>query len=235
MKAIILAAGKGERLASAEPSVPKPMIRIAGKPVLQHTIDWLASLGIRDIVVTSSIKAVSLIEFVQDKEIAFTLEDGPSGTAGGVKRAVQRAWSWRATEPVDVPFAVWYGDNFSTCNLNRMLDYHRESRADATIAVIWRSDVRNSGAVEWTGNNRITEFIEKPTRRAAAGWVSAGIYILEPSVLEFLPDKGDFGRDVFPEMLVKGKQLYAYGLSYDEVFRWYDTPEDLAKLREDYP
>lgn len=233
MRAIILAAGDGSRLHDIEPFRPKPMVKVGLVPVLQSTVLHMSRLEIRDITITVRYKKEAIMGYFGDGHvdgvaIKYSEEEGLLGTAGGVKRAVTMY------DRPDEPFVVWYGDNFSTCNLRRMLEYHNHCRSAATIAVHWRTDVRSSGVVEWEGSNRITAFTEKPTRRVRGGFVNAGIYILEPSVIETLPDVGDFGRDVFPRMLVEGADLYAYGLSYDEMFRWFDTAEDLRRLREEY-
>ena len=235
MRAVILAAGQGTRLQSVEPDIPKPMVRIGKIPVLLHTILWLVRCGITEIIITTGYKADSIMDLLEDgrawgAHIEYTVESSPLGTAGGVKAAM-RAFPAVNPEPV----LIWYGDNFSTLNPGRMLEFHQLVHGDGTMAVIWRNNATASSLVEWDQSNRIWNFIEKPKLRAPHGWVGAGIYILEPSILEGLPSVGDFGYDVFPQMLLQNFRFHAYGLSYDERFRWYDTPEDLAQLRKDYP
>ncbi len=234
MRAVILAAGRGARLETVEPHVAKPMVRIGKIPVLQHTIAWLVRCGITEIIITAGPMAMTIMDHLEDgrswgAHIEYTVESSPLGTAGGVAGAI-RAFPEFGKEPL----LIWHGDNFSTLNPIRMLDFHRLMHNDGTIAVIWRANATASSIVEWDQSNRILNFIEKPKLRSPHGWVSAGIYILEPSILEGLPTVGDFGYDVFPQMLLQNFRFHAYGLSYDEIFRWYDTPEDLLQLRKDY-
>lgn len=228
MKAIILAAGKGERLRSVEPDVPKPMVRIKGIPVLHTTVCHLREHGMDEIVITAGYKAEVIQKYFRESaDVKVVYEPKPLGTAGGFKAALDSFGG--TTDPV----LVWHGDNVSTCNPQRMLEYHKASNSDATIAVCWRKDPGRSGIVEWDITNHIVSFEEKP-HGLTYGWVSAGIYILEPHrVLPFIPSIGDFGHDVFPKLLYE-RSMYAYGFSHDEYLRWYDTPEDLARLCADY-
>lgn len=232
MTAVILAAGEGRRLQPLVHSVPKPMAIVCHKPVLEYTLEWMAKLGITNIIITVGYLREAIMNHFNDGRkwgvaIEYSIDNEPMGTAGSLKKAM-------AKRPQG-PFAVWHGDNFSTCNLTRMMKHHHMNRAAATIAVCWRHDVTHSGVIEWTQETRITYFEEKPQRRAPGGWVSAGMYILDPSVLEDIPDGPcDFGKDVFPKMILKGYPLHAYGLSCDELFRWYDTPEELISLRRDF-
>jgi NDP-sugar pyrophosphorylase family protein len=97
----------------------------------------------------------------------------------------------------------------------------------------YRDDPSQSGIVGLDENDRITRFLEKPRPdQVFSHWVSAGIFILEPQVLEAIPADGapDFGRDVFPALLAAGQSLYGYRMSADEGLWWIDTPEDLRRM-----
>ncbi len=232
MKAIILAAGRGSRLNPIDLVVPKPMVRVGGIPVLEHTIEHMDSLGIRDITITVGHMGKLIMAHFGDGSpfgvrIRYSIEDAENllGTAGGVKKA---AAGWVDNDP----FVVWHGDNYSNCRLDRLITPHKDREADVTIVTRWRSDVSHSGKMEWNVNNRVTDFLEK--QGAGGGWINCGIYAMSPSVVETLPNVGDFGRDVFPRMIKDRERLFVHGLSHDEFFRWYDTPEDLAELRKDY-
>jgi NDP-sugar pyrophosphorylase family protein len=159
--------------------------------------------------------------------IAYSLEDRPLGTAGGVRNA---AWFF------DGPFFVWYGDNLSTCRLDRLWQFHQSRGGVTTIALHHRDDPAQSGIVGLDENDRITRFLEKPRPdQVFSHWVSAGIFVLEPAVLQAIPADGapDFGRDVFPALLAAGQSLYGYRMSADEGLWWIDTPEDLRRVQED--
>ncbi len=231
MKAIILAAGRGSRLNPIDLVVPKPMVRVGGIPVLEHTIEHMDSLGIRDITITVGHLSDVITDYFGGGQrfgvrIRYSVEGADLlGTAGGVSQA---ATGWIDKEP----FIVWHGDNYSNCRIDRLIGPHKDREADVTLVTRWRSDVTHSGKLEWNANNRLTQFKEK--QGGGGGWVNCGIYVMSPSVVETLPTNGDFGNDVFPLMLAQKRRLFVHGLSHDEFFRWYDTPEDLAELRKDY-
>ncbi len=234
MKAIILAAGRGTRLASMDLVVPKPMVRVRGIPVLEHTIEHFDSQGIRDITITiGHLHEVITDHFGDGRAFGVRIRYSPedpqdlSGTAGGVKRALSLD-----SPPVE-PVLIWHGDNFSNCRIDRLQASHELMNADVTIVTRWRTDLSHSGAMAWNEYNRITEFEEKPENRIGGGWINSGMYLISPEVIPMLPDKGDFARDVFPQ-LIKEHRVFAHGLSHDEFFRWYDTPGELMQLRKDY-
>lgn len=234
MRAIILAAGRGSRLEPMDLVVPKPMVRVGGVPVLEHTIEHFDSLGIRDITITVGHLREVITDHFKDGRafgvrIRYSHEDPDSllGTAGGAKRA----FFLEHTVPDLV--LVWHGDNFSNCRIDRLHASHRVSGSDFTLVTRWRPDVSHSGILEWDGDNRITRFEEKPKGRTGGGWINSGMYLINPLLMKELPDVGDFGRDVLPEW-VHTRHVFAHGLSHDEFFRWYDTPEDLTALRKDY-
>ena len=140
MNTIILAAGKGKRLCSVEPDVPKPMVSIGGKPVLEHTLEHMNMLGVRRVTITLGHLGDVIMDHFKFKhsgiDIHYAIEKEELGTAGGAKHA-----ALASSDTV----LVWYGDNFSTIDLFRMLSYHINTRSDATIAVHWRSGVAASG------------------------------------------------------------------------------------------
>src|SRR5688572_15906276 len=110
---MILAAGYGTRLLPLTNTVPKWMVPLRGRPLLEHTLEWLVSFGIIEISVNVSHLAGIVMEHLGDghrwgAKISYSVEDRPRGTAGGVKKA---SWFF------DGPFLVWYGDNFTKCNL----------------------------------------------------------------------------------------------------------------------
>lgn len=133
----------------------------------------------------------------------------------------------------DGPFFLWYGDNLSTCHLTRLYAFHKTKGGVATIALHYREDPTASGIGGLDENDRITRFLEKPRPdQVFSHWVSGGIFVLEPRVLEAIPVEGapDFGRDVFPALLAQGAALYGYRMSRSEGLWWIDTPEDLRRM-----
>jgi NDP-sugar pyrophosphorylase family protein len=228
---MILAAGQGARLRPLTESIPKCMVPIGGKPLLEHTILWLRKYGVTDLIINLHHLPQVVKDYFGDGQkwgvqITYSIEEEPLGTAGGVKN-VERFFHG--------PFFVWYGDNLSTCDLHRLYNFHQTNGGVATIALHYREDPTASGIVGLDGNDRITRFLEKPTPdQVFSHWVSAGIFVLEPEVLEAIPAEGtpDFGRDVFPGLLADGQPLYGYRMSPDENLWWIDTPDDLQSVQE---
>ncbi len=232
MKAMILAAGLGTRLRPLTDRVPKCMVPLDGKPLLEHTIARLPDYGVSDLVINLCYMPEAVIDHFGDGHkwgvrITYSLEAEALGTAGGVKKVA---------EYFGEPFLVWYGDNLSTCDVNRLYEQHRIKGAAATVAVHFREDVTQSGIVELDSEDRITRLVEKPRPdEVFSHWVNAGIYVLDPRVLEHIPDSAapDFARDVFPAMLKEGERLYGYRLSAAERLWWIDRPEDLDRVRSE--
>jgi NDP-sugar pyrophosphorylase family protein len=230
MKAMLLAAGQGTRLRPMTNTVPKSMIPICGKPILEHNIEWLRRYGITDLAINLFFLPHIIQDYFGDGSrwgvrITYSLEPRKLGTAGGVKRFANF---------FDETFLVWYGDNLSTCDLSRLLDFHRAKGGLATIALYQREDVTQSGIIGLDDEERITRFLEKPKiDEIFSHWVNAGIYIFERDVLEFIPDQGesDFGRDIFPAMLEAGQSLYGYRMTASEGLWWIDTPDDLHETQ----
>ena len=233
MKAMILAAGEGTRLRPLTESVPKCMVTIGGKPLLEHTIGWLRKHGIAEIIINLHHLPNVVMEHFGDGRkwgvsITYSIEAELLGTAGGVKNVASF---------FDGPFYLWYGDNLSNCDLKDLWEAHECKGGLATIAIHQRKDPTKSGMVVLDEDDRITRFIEKPRRdQVYSHWVSAAIFVLEPRVLDYIPSDGkpDFGHDVISAMLAGSEPLYGYRLSPDESIWWIDTPEDLRRVQAQF-
>ena len=228
-KAMLLAAGRGERLRPLTDRVPKCMVPVWGKPVLEHNIEHLARFGITDIVINLCYQPQAVMDYFEDGNqwgvnITYSIEQEALGTSGGVKRVESF---------FDHTFLIWYGDNLSNCNLEKLSYFHFQNGGNATMALFYREDPTASGIVGLDENCRITRFLEKPKREAVfSHWVNAGIYILEPEVLEAIPENiaSDFGKEIFPQLLSEGIPMYGYQMGDDEGLWWIDTPEDLNRV-----
>lgn len=233
-KAMLLAAGKGTRLRPVTATMPKCMVPVRGKPMLQHNIEWLRRFGVTELVINLSYLPDAVVDHFGDGSewgvsITYSREEELLGTAGGVKKVA----SFFENEP----FFVWYGDNLSTVNLAQLYDFHARNRATATITLFYREDVTASGIVGLDDAGRITRFLEKPRpEQVFSHWVNAGVYVLEPSVLDVIPAVGesDFGKEILPDLLKAGEPLYGYRLSGDEGLWWIDTLADLERLQKEF-
>jgi len=235
---MVLAAGRGTRLQDAGPdlpALPKPLIPLAGRPVLGHNLELCATHGIREVAINLHWQAEAIREFVGDGSrwglsVTYSVEDTLLGTAGGVKR-MERFFA-------DDSFLVIYGDNYTDCDLTALLAQHRAGGAWATVAVFDTRAERHSGIagsrVLVGDDDRIVGFEET---RGGEGelqspWTNAGVYALHPRIFELIPaeQEWDFGRNVFPALLERPGRLWAYrhpGFCYA-----LDTPEALRTAQE---
>jgi mannose-1-phosphate guanylyltransferase len=228
---MLLAAGEGRRLGSTTLDRPKPMLEVAGRPILEHNIRFLSRHGIRDLIVNLHHCPETITQYFGDGascgvRISYSYEPALLGTAGAV-RNVSRYF--------DETFIVMYGDNLSTCDLTGLIDFHRRKSGVATVALFHREDATASGIAEMDGSDRIVRFLEKPRPdEVFSRWVNAGIIIMEPAVLNFIPEgcASDFGREVLPALLADGQPLYGYRMT--EELWWVDSPEDLERTRRSF-
>jgi NDP-sugar pyrophosphorylase family protein len=228
MKAIILAAGKGERLGKLSNLIPKTMIKVDGKPILEHNIELCKKYGIIDIYINLHHLPHVIMKYFGDGrkfgvKIKYSYEEELLGTSGAVKNIALKDEYF-----TNNPFYVIYGDNYSDYNLDLL-----KSDSIATIAFNYKEDVTNSGVAEFDENNKIISFIEKPKENETIShWVNSAIYYLNPEILKFIPWFGihnysDFSKDIFP-LLLKNKTSF-YGICTDTIVKSFDTPNMLAE------
>ena len=234
MKAVVLAAGKGQRLKSVVRDVPKPMVRVRGRPILEQNVCWLRDAGVQDIYMNlHHLPEVITKHFGGGEEwgvrIMYSRERRLLGTAGAVRKIADDCWG-----DVREPFLVVYGDNLlSGFDLRRIVEFHNSRAGAGTICLHYREDVSHSGIAVLDSDGRILRFVEKPTPdQAVSHWVNAGLYVLAASALRYVPQgTSDFGRDIFPRMLEAGERLY--GLTTNAALVAVDTPEMLAQVVAD--
>jgi NDP-sugar pyrophosphorylase family protein len=229
-QAMLLAAGTGSRLRPFTETVSKCMVVIAGKPILEHNIGWLRKFGLTDLIINLHYLPETVRDHFGDGrrfgvKIDYSFEPELLGTAGAVRKVA---------DSIAGPFFVWYGDNLSSCRLDQLWQLHVKRGGAATIGLHHREDPTQSGIVDLNENDRITRFLEKPQAdQVFSHWVSAGILVLEKSVINRIPVAGasDFGRDIFPGLLREGVRLYGYRMSQDEELLWVDTAADLLRVQ----
>ena len=230
MKAVILAAGKGTRLGEITENLPKPMISVRSKPILEHNIELCRKHGIKEIYINLHHLPDIIKDYFGDGSrwdvsITYKEEKAILGTASGVKNFSEELGS--------TPFFVIYGDNLSDCNLNRVLNEHIRKAARMSIVLIKLDDVSQSGVAELDAEGKILRFIEKPSPGVTRShWVNAGIYILDSHLLNDIPNEGaDFGRDIIPLFLKKDYRII--GLKTDIQLNAFDTPQLLKISKPD--
>ena len=232
MKAFILAAGLGTRLRTLGLNIPKVMVPIGDKPLLQHHFEWFAGQGVREFILNLHHMPEKITDYFGDGskfgvKVTYSIEPEILGTAGGVKKmeAALRAGT----------FLVIYGDNLIRVELAPMLEFHRQRRALATVALFESPEPWTGGVVETDATGKVTAFREKPDRKTiSTNLINAGIYLLEPEVLDAIPPEQfcDFGKDVFPRLLADGAAVYA--MKPKAYVHDIGTPERLAEARRDF-
>lgn len=229
VKAMVLGAGEGSRLRPLTDLLPKCMVPVAGKPVLQRNIEWLRSQGVVELVINLHRHSQVVTDYFGDGRafgvhIDYSYEPELMDTAGAL---------WMARDFfTDGPFWMVYGDNLFEFALNRVSELHLANNAFLTMALFWREDVSASGVVQINEAGRVIAFKEKPRiGEISSHWVNAGLYLCEPRLIEFIPpgQPSDFGRDILPDLLAAGEPLYGYILGPGEGLHWIDTPDDLAR------
>ena len=230
MKAIILAAGLGTRLGDITKNIPKPMIKLSGKPILEHNIEWLRNYGIKDLYINLHHLPEAIKNYFSDGskwsvKIKYSFEPEILGTAGAVAKIAHDFFS----EDTD-PFLVIYGDNLFRYDLQEIIKFHMNRKASATIAVYKKKDVSQSGIVVMDKNCKILRFIEKPQpEETISNLVNTGIYVLEKDTLNYIPfgNRLDFGKQIFPAMI--DREEFIYACLMQGGLTAIDTPELLSE------
>jgi len=231
MKAMILAAGKGTRVRPMTHVLPKPMIPLVRKPVMEFLVEHLKANGITEIMVNTSHLAPVIEEYFRDGDrfgvqMAYSFEgdlvDGKIegkaiGSAGGMKKIQDFSGFF------DETFVVLCGDALIDVDFAEVLRFHRERNSIATLVLrdVPPEDVSKYGVVETDASGRIVQFQEKPSREeAVSSTINTGIYIFEPEVLEYIPSgvEFDIGSQLLPELVRSGQSIY--GIT--RPFAWLD-------------
>jgi NDP-sugar pyrophosphorylase family protein len=213
--AIILAGGKGTRMKPMTNFIPKIMLRIQDKPLLEHNIDLLKKHGIKNIIVSIGYKGDQIKEYFGDGSqygvnITYIEENEPMGTAGPLNLLKGK---------INNTFILMNGDELKDIDLEDMFLFHRKNKSIATIALTTVEDPSNYGVAVMNGN-KVRTFVEKPAKEhAPSKLISAGLYILEPEVLKIIPEGFSMiENDVFPKLASNDKLL-----GYVFSGQWYDT------------
>ncbi len=228
-KAVILAGGKGIRLMPLTKDIPKPMVKIAGKPLLEWQVLLLKKYGITDIIFcTNYLHKVIENYFKNGKEycvnIQYSVETEALGTAGAVKLAESLIGN--------DDFFVIFGDDMISHNLLQMYKYHKKHNAEATVLVHESSHPMDSDLIERDKTGRITRIFRPKQGEEFEPINLTCIYILKPSILKKIELKfSDFGKEIFPKLIAEGHHIQAY---YSEEYaKDVGTIERLQKVEED--
>jgi D,D-heptose 1,7-bisphosphate phosphatase len=231
MKAVIQAGGKGTRLAQYTRELPKPLLEIGDKSILEHQIDLLKRYGIKDIIIiVNHLKKMIIDRFGNGKTLGVSIqyfeEKHPLGTVGGIKEIEHLL-----TED----FIVFYSDIMVNMNLQRFIKFHKNKNSICTLVLHPNDHPYDSDLIEIDKDQRIIAVHPKPheKRKYYKNLVNAGVYIFSPLFLKHLEKskKADFGKDIFPVIY---KNIKMFGYNTFEYLKDTGTPERLEQVNTDY-
>lgn len=226
---VILAGGKGTRLAKVREDIPKPMMPVAGKPLLEYQLDMCERQGVEKAILLVNHLKDSIIEYFgnQYKSLAieYFVEEQPLGTVGGVKEV---------EEKLEGDFLVLYGDVMMEMDLGRLYQFHLDKKAEATLVVHPNDHPYDSDLVEVNQNDEVERFLSKPHEDGLQyhNVVNAAAYVFNASLLSKLEKgvKADFGKDIFPAWVGDVKM---FGYSTPEYLKDMGTPDRLDRVEGD--
>jgi len=234
---MILCAGEGTRLLPLTLATPKPMLPIAGRPMLEYTLAWLKYHSITQIAINLYHCPRVVMQHFADGSafgvnITYSLEDRLLGTAGGVKN-ISRFF--------DGAFIVVYGDVLTDLDLESFIEYHLTVCRNQTHLSMMLYRVPNPcecGVACVDEDGRVNYFVEKPAQQdVCTDLVSSGVLMLDREILQFIPEGRpyDFGKDLFPRLLQEGVPVYGRLLPDDSYLLDIGTPEKFAQAQRDWP
>ncbi|MFN2452280.1 MAG: sugar phosphate nucleotidyltransferase [Candidatus Dormibacteria bacterium] len=229
MKAVVMAGGEGARLRPMTSRRPKPLVPVAGTPVIEHTLALLREHGIREVVVTLQYLGAEIRNRLgdgseYDMAIEYVVEESPLGTAGSVRNAAHL---------LDDTFLVISGDALTDIDLSWALDEHRSRHAQATVILKAVSNPLEYGVVVTDADGAVRRFLEKPSwGEVFSDHANTGMYVVEPEILQRIkPGRvADWSRDVFPGMLRRGERLH--GVLADGY--WLDIGSTMSYLQANW-
>jgi mannose-1-phosphate guanylyltransferase len=211
MRAVVLVGGEGTRLRPLTFSLPKQMLPVAGRPMIERVVEYLGSHGIDEVVLSLGYRPDAFLAAYPDGHcghvrLRYAVESQPLDTAGAIAFAADEAG-------INETFLVVNGDVLTDLDISALVEFHRSSAAEATIALTPVEDPSAFGVVPVDGSGRVIAFIEKPARHEApTNMINAGTYVFEPSVLDRIPrgQRVSVERKVFPDIVADGR-LFAVG------------------------
>ena len=225
MRAVVLAGGKGTRLAPYTTILPKPLMPIGDMPILEVLLRQMKRAGINHVVLTVGHLASLLRAYFGngtqwDLDISYSQEQKPLGTAGPIA----------LVHGLENTFLVTNGDVLTTLDIKKLINFHKQKGGIATIAAHRRQVKIDLGVIQWNGDDQISGYIEKPTTDYT---VSMGVYVFEPRVLDYIP----FGEYLdFPDLILKlianGEKVSGY--VFDGYWMDLGRPDDYAQANQDF-
>ncbi len=226
MRAVVLVGGEGTRLRPLTLATPKQMLPIAEIPMIERVLRHLAAHGVEEVTLSLGYRPDAFLSLfpgdrMGDMVVRYAVEQEPRGTAGAIRFAAEASG-------IDETFLAVNGDILTDLDVSALVDFHRRWEAEGTIALTHVEDPSAFGLVPTGADGRVLAFVEKPLpEETITGAVNAGTYVLEPSVLDRIPEgrRVSIEREVFPVLAAAGS-LYGF----DSPNYWTDTGKPLEYL-----
>lgn len=217
IQAVILAGGKATRMRPYTDDRPKAMVEIAGTPIVEHQLRWLAKNGVEHVVVSCGYKAQLLREHLgsgesSGLEITYAEEPEPLGRGGGLRFAAA------SLRPPADRWLGMNGDVLFDFPLDELIGVHEKTQATATVAM---AAYQSTWGIADLEGDLIRGFVQSPV---LPYWINGGLYCFEPEAIEMLPEKGDHEDDTFPKLAMEGKLA---GYRIQGYWRGIDTVKDV--------
>ncbi len=221
MKVVILAGGFGTRLSEYTKTIPKPMIKVKGKPLIYHIMKNYAKYGFKDFYIALGYKGHAIKNFFKKNSFNWNINLIDTGrktmTGGRLKRLTKHL--------KNETFMMTYGDGLSNVNIKKLINFHKKNKKMVTLTAV-RPPAR-FGALKLKGNS-ITYFKEKS--KVDEGWINGGFFVIEPEFLNYIKNDQTFLEKEPLEKVCKKKTLVAF--KHDGFWQCVDTKRDLEKLKE---
>ena len=219
MRAVVLVGGFGTRLRPLTEDIPKPLLPVGQRPIIEHVVRSLAAGGVTEVVLALGFRPDAFSAAYPDGTcdgvpLRYAVEPEPLDTGGAISFAAREAG-------IDDTFFVVNGDVLTDLDVRALLAFHREQGAEATIHLTPVEDPSSFGVAALDGEGRVLRFVEKPPRDAApSNMINAGTYVFEPSMIDRVPVGGKVSieRVVFPAVAAESR---LYALCTDDY--WIDT------------
>jgi len=220
MKCVILAGGKGTRISELTREIPKPMIKICGKPIIYHIMKHYSHYGFKNFIIATGYKKNVIIDFFKKKKTpgwnVKVVDTGKNTMTGGRLKRLEKYLK-------DETFMLTYGDGLSNVNLKKLLNFHKKNKKLATLTAV-RPPAR-FGVIKFRGQH-VRYFKEKS--KLDEGWINGGFFVMEPEFLKFISSDNTYLEREPLEQITKKKELVAF--KHKGFWQCMDTLRDKEKL-----
>lgn len=232
MKVVILAGGRGTRMGSLTEDIPKPMVKLADKPLIEHQIDLVKKFNYNDISILTGYKGEVIKDYFLDGnkwnvKINYHSDPKPLGTSGSLKEI---------ENIISDTFILLYGDTMIDIDFKDLLKFHHEKGGIATLLVHPNDHPFDSDLLEIDDNDRVTSFFSKPHKKKSyrRNLVNAALYVLSPKIFKFIKKNSfsDFGKDIFPKLISLNQSIFAYNTT--QYIKDVGTIERLKEVESDF-